>query len=105
MIFQVEIAHRALSEIDIAFGWLCARAPAAAQRWYERLRAAIMSLREHPERCPLAPEAEDAGFELRQLLHGKRHGVYRILFEIRGDVVVVLRVRHAAQDLLRLEDF
>jgi hypothetical protein len=31
--------------------------------------------------------------------------IHRILFEIRGDVVVVLRVRHSAQDLLDLEDF
>jgi hypothetical protein len=31
------------------------------------------------------------------LFYGKRRGVYRILFAIRGDVVHVLTVRHSAQ--------
>ncbi len=31
------------------------------------------------------------------LLHGKRQGVYRILFIIRRDTVYVLTVRHSAQ--------
>ena len=35
--------------------------------------------------------------EARELLYGKRRGVYRILFEIRNNVVHVLRVRHSAQ--------
>jgi plasmid stabilization system protein ParE len=38
--------------------------------------------------------------ELRQLLYGKRRGVYRILFEVRDNNVFILRVRHSAQALL-----
>jgi plasmid stabilization system protein ParE len=61
-------------------------------------------LEEDPERWPEAPEAEwHEG--LRQLLHGKRRHLHRILFEIRGQLVVVLRVRHGAQDFLGPEDF
>lgn len=37
-------------------------------------------------------------------LHGKRRHVHRILFEIRGQTVVVLRVRHSAQDFLGPEE-
>jgi plasmid stabilization system protein ParE len=49
----------------------------------------------------LAPENEwYEGGELRELLYGKRQGVYRILFEVRGDTVYILRVRHGAQELL-----
>jgi hypothetical protein len=62
-------------------------------------------LEENPERCAEAPDAEWHGAGLRQLLHGKRRYIYRILFEIRGDVVVVFRVRHRAQDLLGPEDW
>jgi hypothetical protein len=40
------------------------------------------------------------GEEVRVLLHGKRFGVYRVLFAVRGDVVHVLTVRHTSrQDL------
>ncbi len=100
MPYRVRITPRALAEIDSTLARLTERAPITAQRWYERLRAAIASLADYPQRCSLAPEDEWFAGELRQLLHGKRRGVYRILFEVRGDEVIVLRVRHGAQDLL-----
>lgn len=59
------------------------------------------SVAEHnPERCGLAPENEWFPGELRQLLYGKRRGVYRILFEVRDTTVYILRVRHGARKLL-----
>ncbi|MBI1745825.1 MAG: hypothetical protein HYR55_04460 [Acidobacteria bacterium] len=33
---------------------------------------------------------------VRQILYGKRGGAYRVLFQIIGDVVFILHVRHAA---------
>jgi plasmid stabilization system protein ParE len=66
---------------------------------------AIRSLQDNPERCGLAPESEWCPGEIRQLLHGKRKGVYRILFEIRHDAVYILHVRHGAQDLLSPENW
>jgi plasmid stabilization system protein ParE len=100
MTFRVEITRRAAREIENQFHWLAERSPAAAERLRDRLLAAIGSLEENPEPCPESPEAEWYGPGLRQLLHGKRRGVYRIFFEIRGDVVIVLRVHHSAQDHL-----
>ena len=103
MTFQVEITATALAELSQAFAWLFERSPVAAERWRTSLLAAVDSLASHPERCALAPENEWYQGKLRQLLHGKRHRVYRILFEIRGDTVYVLRVRHSAQRLLDSE--
>jgi plasmid stabilization system protein ParE len=101
MAFNVEITRRALREIDQALAWLAGRSPAAAARWHSQLLDAIDTLEANPSRCPLAPEAEwYAGGELRQLLYGKRLGIYRVLFELRGATVYVLCVRHSAQDLL-----
>lgn len=57
------------------------------ERWYRRIRTAIESLQHHPERCPQAPEDEWYDGTLRQLLHGKRAQVYRILFKIRSGTV------------------
>ena len=53
--------------------------------------------RSNPERRPVDPDSEAYGREVRVLLHGRRPGVYRILFAIEGDVVQVLTVRHAAR--------
>ena len=99
MAYSVRITARALREIDEALEWLSERAPRAAAGWHEQLMEAVRSLEENPERCGLAPESEWYP-GVRQLLHGKRRGVYRILFEVRGTVVYILRVRHSAQELL-----
>jgi hypothetical protein len=34
---------------------------------------------------------------IRQMLYGRRRGVYRILFSIEGDSVVLHYVRHSAR--------
>jgi plasmid stabilization system protein ParE len=96
----VRITARALRGIDEALEWLAERSRPAAARWHEQLLEAIRSLANNPQRCGLAPESDWYPGELRQLLSGKRRGVYRILFEIRGEVVHVLRVRHSARELL-----
>ncbi len=50
-----------------------------------------------PERCPIDPDSDVYGAEVCVLLHGRRRGVYRILFTIRTDIVHVLTVRHSTQ--------
>jgi plasmid stabilization system protein ParE len=103
MSLYVVLARRAAREIEEHYDWLARRSQAAADRWRDSLLEAIDTLAETPERCPEAPEAEwHEG--LRQLLHGKRRQVHRILFEVRGETVVVLRVRHGAQDFLGPEE-
>ena len=104
MAHSVHITARALREIDETLEWLTQRSHSAAARWHGRLLEAVRSLEDNPARCGLAPESEWFPGEIRQLLHGKRRGVYRILFEIRGDDVYILRVRHGAQALLEPGD-
>jgi plasmid stabilization system protein ParE len=105
MRYRVDITARALQEIDEQLAWLANRSAPGAARWHEKLCAAVESLEDDPMRCPLAPENDwHLGNELRQLCIGKRRGLYRILFEIRGRVVYILRVRHGSQDLLDPED-
>jgi plasmid stabilization system protein ParE len=104
MAHSVRITARAVREIDETLEWLSERSQASAVRWHGRLLEAIRSLGNNPERCGLAPENDWYPGDLRQLLHGKGRGVYRILFEVRGDTVYILRVRHSAQNLLEPED-
>jgi plasmid stabilization system protein ParE len=104
MSFVVVLARKAAREIEEQYDWLAERSEAAANRWRNSLLEAIGTLEEHAERCPEAPEAEwHEG--LRQLLHGKRRRVHRILFEIRGQTVIILRVRHSAQDFVGPDEF
>jgi plasmid stabilization system protein ParE len=104
MTLQVVIARRAAREIEEQYNWLAERSKAAADCWRDSLLEAINALEDRPERYPAAPEAEWRE-GIRELLHGRRRRVNRVLFEILGQTVVVLRVRHGAQDFLNPEEF
>src|ERR1700722_15506811 len=104
MSHQVRITARAYADADEAFVWIQERAPQAATRWYASLMAVVETLEDNPIRWELASESEELGIALRQLLFGKRRGVYRVLFTIEGDTVNVLRIRHSAMSLLEPGD-
>jgi plasmid stabilization system protein ParE len=104
MKYQVEITHAAWDELSDNYEWLRLRAPLAAKRWRVELLRAVDSLESQPDRCPLADEADEYGLDIRQLALGRGRRVYRILFQIRGNTVYVLRIRHAAQRPLRPEE-
>jgi plasmid stabilization system protein ParE len=90
--------------MDDAYLWIAERAPDNATKWFNGLEAAIYSLEDFPERCPLAEESKAFDVEIRQLVYGKRVGAYRILFTIVGDAVHILHVRHGRRKRLRGED-
>lgn len=100
MVFHVELAPQADREIDQAYRWIAQASSTAAHRWFNGLMKALRSLGENPRRFPLAPENEAFEEEIRQLLHGRRHHRYRVLFTIRGATVQVLHVRHGAREFL-----
>jgi toxin ParE1/3/4 len=101
---NVVITRRAAHDISQNFNWLAERSASQADRWRNRLLLAISTLETDPVRCPLADETVLYDGELRELLSGKRPHVFRILFEIRGKTVFILRVRHARQDQLNPDD-
>ena len=100
MNYRVEVTSTAKADVAEAYLWISGHSAVRAARWFNRLMEAAASLEAHPERCPLAPESEAAGREIRQLLYGKRNSIYRILFEVRGDTVYVLHIRHGARRTL-----
>jgi plasmid stabilization system protein ParE len=100
MSFRAEITRKAARDIAAQFRWLSENRGAAANRWRNSLLRAIDDLEEDPKRYPEALEAEWYGEGLREVTFGKRTNVYRVLFEIREELVVILRVRHAAQNPL-----
>jgi plasmid stabilization system protein ParE len=100
MKYIVVISDTASDEIEEAYEWLSVRAPAAAQKWKLALLDAVARLETLPSVCSIAPESDYFGREIRQLLYGKRQQKYRVLFEIKNDKVVVLRVRHSSRRFL-----
>lgn len=83
-----------------AYQWIANEAPDSAQQWLMGLRDAISSLESFPERCPIAQENDLFDEEIRAHLY-RTSSVYRILFTIQQDKVVVLWVRHDARDALK----
>lgn len=77
--------------------WLLETSPDYADKWLWGITQAINSLANFPERCPLSPESDAFDIAVRQLLHGKKPHVYRILFTIEENTVSILRVRHTRQ--------
>jgi len=102
--YRVVIETRAIRDIDEATGWIAAHSPAAAERWFHAIEAAILSLARFPERCPLARENERFTVEVRQLVFGRRGGRYRIIFTIRAGTVHVLHIRHGARAAMNETD-
>jgi plasmid stabilization system protein ParE len=97
MKYRVEITDTASAEVEEAWSWLALRSRTAADRWKSALLEAVSRLEKAPLIRGLSPESEYFGREIREMLQGKRPNVYRILYEVRGTVVRVLRVRHSAR--------
>jgi plasmid stabilization system protein ParE len=95
--YRVVIETRAIRDIDEATGWIAGQAFDAAERWFNAIEAQINSLARFPERWPRGREDGLFKYELRQLVFGRRHGRYRVIFTIFPDAVHVLHVRHGAR--------
>lgn len=59
MAYRVEIAKSAESDLDELYLWVIERAPTQGATSVNGLERAILSLDQHPERCPVAPENID----------------------------------------------
>jgi len=102
--YRLIIQPPAFDDLDEAYQWISARAPEAAGRWFSGFVEALNSLTTSPDRCGLASENDAVEPEIRQLLYGRRRGVYRVLFVITGDEVRVLHIRHAARGTMAAEE-
>ena len=96
MAFRFEFIERAIDEARAIFFRKAERSPEGADRWYRGLIDRIDTLKTFPLRCPIAPESGQLGGEARELLYGKRQNKYRVIFEVRADLIAILSVRHSA---------
>jgi plasmid stabilization system protein ParE len=103
--YRVRLTAKAEADVESVLRWFHEHpATVAGARWFCRLVAKIDTLETQPQRCAVTAESEDLGLEIRELLFGKRHGVYRILFRIEERTVHILRVWHGARDRVSPDD-
>jgi toxin ParE1/3/4 len=95
MAYRVELTARAGRNLRTLYRNIHAEDSAQAQAWFNGLERAVLSLDEHPSRCPPTPEHA----MLRHLLYGTKPDTYRVIFRIdeRSLTVKVLHIRHGAR--------
>jgi plasmid stabilization system protein ParE len=96
---------RADRDVAKIYAWIARHSAAGANAWYRAFRQAIERAAEMPEHCALAAETALVSLQVRQALFKTRRGLkYRILFDIQGEELRVLRVRGPGQPPVRRRD-
>ena len=95
MAHLVSITPRAERDLAHLFEHINAEHSDAALKWYTELKRAILTLEEHPHRCPVTPESG----QLRHLLYGHKPHVYRVIYRVleKQKQVQILHIRHGRQ--------
>ena len=93
MSHSVRLAREAKDNIAAISSYIAQDSPINARRWRLRIRERLRSLKDSPTRHEVAYAANIVGREVRHTFFG----VYRILYAIDADRVIVLSVRHGAR--------
>lgn len=106
MSYRVLVAPAAERQLDANTDWWQEhRSADEARRWYSGFRGKIARLDENPHLHGLAAEDENFPYELRELLFGLgSRPTHRALFTIQAEMVIVLAIRHVAQDRVTPDD-
>ena len=89
--FNVIFHREAVADINDSFEWgVGFWGREHAIKWARKLYAICRErLSKFPQSCPVAPETEDVGTEIRQLVIDR----YRVLFMIENNTVEIIHVR------------
>ena len=95
MTYLVNLTARAERDLEYLYDQINGARSDVALKWYQNLKEAILSLEEHPNRCPATSENAN----LRHLLYGDKPHVYRVIYRVveKRKQVNVLHIRHAAR--------
>ena len=102
MAYLVDITPHAERDLARLYRQINAEFSEAAMEWYLGIKEAILSLEQHPNRCPLTRKKD----KLRHLLYGHKPHIYRVIYRVgeKQKQVEVLRIRHGARRRLKPSD-
>ncbi len=106
MTFRIRYTSRARRDIHDAVNWWAEnRSHDQAERWFNEIHSAIASRAHDPERFALSPETDLLETDVRELHFGVRgKPTHRVVFTVQSGSVIILRVRHHAQQDLTEDD-
>ena len=106
MTYRVVLTKQASEELEAAADWWSEhRSSDQARRWYAGFSDKIWKLSRQPDRLPFASENDDFPYTIRELHYGlSSRPTHRAVFTVVSDSVLVLTIRHAAQDRITPED-
>lgn len=106
MKYLVELADRAVRDLELLYVEKHVAHSQAAALWYNGLERTVARLESYPLRCPVASESRTMKRKLRHLLYGRESHVYRVIYEVDEvrQVVRVLTIRHGARQIIELLD-
>ena len=96
----IEYTKLAVADLEKIHDWIEQDSPANAELMVRRIIVSIDRLATLPRAGRPAAEQDRITYELRQLSIRP----YRVLYTIKSNRVVILRVRHSAQDELTPDD-
>lgn len=103
---RVKLLRPAQQDYRTVLEYLLARSHAGATAWAKAFDRVLVRLEDDAEGFPVAPENSFTQFDVRQALFKTKRGlVYRTLFTIEKDQVLILHVRGPGQDLLQADEF
>ena len=102
MAYIVNITPHAERGLAALYQQINAQFSSAAMEWYLGIKAAVLSLEQQPNRCPLTRNKD----KLRHLLYGQKPHIYRVIYRVleKRKQVDVLHIRHGASRKLRPSD-
>lgn len=106
MKYHVVVSKAAREELrDVSRWWTEHRSADEAQRWYDGFLNALYRLDTFPDSHVFAYENDDFSFTIRELHYGlSSRSTHRAVYAIADNKVIVLAIRHLAQDRIIPED-
>jgi plasmid stabilization system protein ParE len=102
MIYRVKITPTALADAEGFYLWIGEYSKENATKWFNGLFNVVETLTSMPQRCPITPERELVGQDIRCLFYRKN---YRILYTVEGEAVTIYHIRHTSQSVMTREEF
>lgn len=95
--YQVLMTEKAETDMENIYNYIALEnlAPEAAMAQYDRIASQILTLSDMPARIRVMDAEPEHTLKVRKLSVDE----YYILFQIRGNQVIILRVMHCRQDI------